>query len=176
MTDNMKRWYVAQVFAGYEEIVRDDLLRRIAQRADDIFGGVLVPSAQLKAVFSFEEQPEDERLFPGYVLVEMEKSSEAIGFVMTTPRILKFLGGSDPVALSSKEVSRIISQIRGDVAVAPTKQEHFAVGDEVDIKAGPFTGFVGLVDKVDEDSEKLTVMVSIFGRLTPVELSFDQVK
>ena len=176
MTNKMKRWYVAQVFAGYEEIVRDDLLRRIAQRTDEVFGDVLVPSAQLKSVFSFEEQPEDERLFPGYVLVEMEKTPEAMGFVTSTPRVLKFLGGNDPVALSQKEVSRIISQIRGDVVVAPTRQEHFVVGNEVDIKAGPFAGFVGLIDKVDEDSEKLTVMVSIFGRLTPVELTFDQVK
>ncbi len=172
----MKRWYVAQVFAGYEEIVRDDLLRRIAQRSDDFFGEVLVPSAQLKSLFSFGEQPEDERLFPGYVLVEMEKSPEAIGFVTSTPRVLKFLGGYDPIALSQKEVNRIISQVKGDVVVTATREEYFVVGNEVDIKVGPFAGFVGLIDKIDEDSEKLTVMVSIFGRLTPVELTFDQVK
>ena len=172
----MKRWYVAQVFAGYEEIVRDDLLRRIAQRGDDVFGDILVPSAQLKSLFSFGEQPEDERLFPGYVLVEMEKAPEAIGFVTSTPRVLKFLGGNDPIALSQKEVNRIISQVKGDVVVTATIEEYFVVGNEVDIKVGPFTGFVGIIDKIDEDSEKLTVMVSIFGRLTPVELTFDQVK
>jgi transcriptional antiterminator NusG len=172
----MKRWYVAQVYAGYEEIVKDDLLRRIKQRKDDLFGEVLVPSAQLKSFFSLGEEPEDERLFPGYVLVEMEKSLETISFVASTPKLLKFLGGKDPAALTKREIERILSQVRGDVVVSTTSDQNFIEGVEIDIAGGPFAGFVGIVDKVDEEGEKLTVMVSIFGRLTPVELTFDQVK
>ena len=172
----MKRWYVVQVYAGYEDVVKDDLLRRIAQRKDDLFGQILVPSARLKSFFSLGQEPEDERLFPGYVLVEMEKTPESINFVSSTPKALKFLGGRDPASLTSKEVERILSQVRGDVIVTTSREECFAIGSEVDIGDGPFSGFVGIVDKVDEEGEKLTVMVSIFGRLTPVELTFDQVK
>lgn len=172
----MKRWYVLQVYAGYEDIVKDDLLRRIAQRKDDLLGEILVPSTRLKSFFALGQEPEDERLFPGYVLVEMEKTPETISFVSSTPKILKFLGGNDPAALTPQEVKRVISQIKGEVVISTTKGERFIVGNEVDIIEGPFSGFVGIVDRVEDESEKLTVMVSIFGRLTPVELAFDQVK
>jgi transcriptional antiterminator NusG len=88
---------------------------------------------------------------------------------------MRFLGGKDPVPLSTKEISRIVSQIKGEIAVGVEKEE-FIVGNEVEIKEGPFAGFVGIIDKVDKSNEKLTVMVSIFGRMTPVELGFNQVK
>lgn len=172
----MKRWYVAQVYAGYEELVKKDLERRIAELNNDLFGQVLLPSAKLKSMFVSEEDQVDERLFPGYILIEMEKTPETLALVSSTPKILKFLGGKDPVPLTRKEVERVISQVKGEVVVSKGPREEFSEGAEVDIKEGPFAGFVGIVDKVDEKSEKLTVMVSIFGRLTPVELTFDQVK
>ncbi len=172
----MKRWYVAQVYAGYEEIVKKDLERRIVELQNDLFGQVLIPSAKLKSFFVAEDEAQDERLFPGYVLIEMEKTPESLSIVSSTPKLLKFLGGENPTPLSKREIDRILSQVSGEVAVAAAKKEEFVVGKEVDITEGPFTGFVGIVDKVDEESEKLTVMVSIFGRLTPVELTFDQVK
>ena len=124
-----------------------------------------------------EEEQGDERLFPGYVLIEMENSPESLAFVSSTPKILKFLGGKDPMPLSKKEIDRVLSQVSGEVEVSTRhRKEEFVQGNEVDINDGPFSGFVGIVDRVDEESEKLTVMVSIFGRLTPVELTFDQVK
>ncbi len=172
----MKRWYVAQVYAGYEEAVQKDILRRIREKADERFGDVLIPSATVKNFFSMDDQEEDERLFPGYILVEMEKVQETINIVTSTPRVIKFLGGVDPAPLSRKEVERILGQIKGEVVVAAAVKNDFIAGNEVDIQEGPFTGFVGIIDKVDDESERLTVMVSIFGRLTPVELSFDQVK
>lgn len=172
----MKQWYVAQVYAGYEEIVKKDLERRIAQEKNELFGKILVPSAKMKSFFTLEEDLEDERLFPGYVLIEMEKTPETIAAVASTPKVLKFLGGRDPMAISRREIERILSQVKGDVAVAPVKKEEFVVGSEVEIKEGPFASFVGIIDAIDEDGEKMTVMVSIFGRLTPVELTFDQVR
>ncbi len=172
----MKRWYVAQVYAGYEEVVQKDILRRIREKNDERFGDVLIPSATVKNFFAMDEQEEDERLFPGYILVEMEKAQETINMVTSTPRVIKFLGGIDPAPLSKKEVERILGQIKGEVIVAAAVKNDFVVGNEVDIQEGPFAGFVGIIDKVDDESERLTVMVSIFGRLTPVELSFDQVK
>jgi len=171
----MKRWYVIQVYAGYEEQVRSDLSMRIKQDGlEALFGDILVPSAKLKEFFTATEA-KDQRLFPGYVLIEMDLVPESMHLVVSSPRVLKFLGGKEPAPISKKEIERIISNIKGEVVVSSAKPE-FNEGSEVEITGGPFAGFVGLVDKVDKDAEKLTVMVSIFGRLTPVELGFDQVK
>jgi transcriptional antiterminator NusG len=172
----MKRWYVAQVYAGYEDIVRKDLLRRINETNDQRFGQVLVPSVRLKNLFAVDEEEEDERLFPGYILIEMELDQATLNMVTSTPKVLKFLGGETPAPLTTKEVERIVAQVEGGVVVPTATKSEFVVGGEIDISDGPFSGFVGIVEKIDEESERLTVMVSIFGRLTPVELTFDQVK
>jgi len=172
----MKRWYVAQVYAGYEEAVKSELVRRVEEQSlQDYFGEILIPSAKLKQMFDVVAGKSEHQLFPGYLLIEMEASPQTIRLVMTAPRVIRFLGGTDPVPLSQKEIERILSQMKGEVAVV-THKEEFNVGAEVEITDGPFAGFVGIVDKVDQDNEKLTVMVSIFGRMTPVELGFDNVK
>ena len=171
----MKHWYVVQVFAGYEEQVKKDIERRIPQEGlEDLIGQVLIPSAKLKQYFTAPDA-EDQQLFPGYMLVEIEPVPEAIRAVVSTPRVLKFLGGKDPVPLSQKEVDKIMKKMHGEIVVAPGVPE-FIEGKEVEIADGPFSGFVGIVEKVDKDAERLIVMVSIFGRMTPVELGFSQVK
>ncbi len=171
----MKQWYVAQVYAGYEEAVKTDLEKQIKKKElEEDFGQILVPSAKMKSFFQAQEST-DEQLFPGYVLVEMEARPETIRLVTSSLRVLRFLGGKDPIPLRKKEIDRIVSQMKGELVVSTDKAE-FAEGQEVDIEKGPFAGFVGIIDKVDQESEKLTVMVSIFGRMTPVELGFNQVK
>lgn len=171
----MKRWYVVQVYAGYEQAVKADIEKRIKkEELEDYFGEILVPSAKLKQLFATEEQ-KDQQLFPGYVLVEMEIAPESMRAVTASFRVLRFLGGKDPEPLLPKEIDRIVLQMKGEITIEVEKEE-FAVGSEIDIKEGPFAGFVGIVDNVDHDNEKLTVMVSIFGRMTPVELGFYQVK
>jgi transcription termination/antitermination protein NusG len=171
----MKRWYVVQVYAGYEEAIKKDLTRRIQEEAlQDFFGEILIPSVKLKQLFAAEEE-QDEQLFPGYMLIEMEMLPETMRCVSANARVFRFLGGKEPVPLSKKEIDRVLAQVRGDVVVAAKKSE-LVVGGEVTINEGPFDGFVGVVDKIDEENEKVTVMVSIFGRMTPVELSFSQVK
>jgi transcriptional antiterminator NusG len=172
----MKRWYVVQVYAGHEETVKTDLERRIQEEdVQDLFGQVLVPTARMQGIFNVGEEQQDEQLFPGYVLVEMELAPQSMRLVLSSPRAIKFLGGKDPAPLSKKEADRVLSQVRGDVVVA-SKKSDFVEGSEIDIVDGPFAGFVGIIEKIDEEDEKLTVMVSIFGRMTPVELSFNQVK
>lgn len=167
----MKRWHVFQVYAGYEEHVKTDILKSIEEtHAHDLFGQILIPSAKMKQFFEVGDAMRDQQLFPGYVIVEMEPVPEALRLVSTRQRVLKFLG-----TLSLKEYERMQAQISGAVVV-PTQKHELEVGKEIEIKEGPFAGFVGLIDKINEESEKLTVMVSIFGRMTPVELSFDQVK
>jgi transcriptional antiterminator NusG len=171
---SMKRWYVIQVFAGSEERVKADIEKRIQEeQLQDFFGSVLVPSAKAKSLFA-EVDEKDQQLFPGYVLVEAEMGPEVMRLVTAAPRVLRFLGGKEPVSLNKKEIDRMLSQVKGEITIAAPKSD-FVVGSEVEIKEGPFTGFVGIIDKVHEESEKLTVMVSIFGRMTPVELSFQQV-
>jgi transcription termination/antitermination protein NusG len=169
----MKRWYVVQVYAGYEQAAKVDIERRI-QAEQDYFGDILVPAAKAKSMFASGDSA-DQQLFPGYILVEMEMTPEALRVVTASMRVLKFLGGRNPEPVSQKEIDRIISQVKGEIVVEATREE-FVLGSEVDIIEGPFAGFVGIIDSVDYNSEKLTVMVSIFGRMTPVELGFHQIK
>lgn len=172
----MKRWYVVQVYAGYEAAARSDLMRSIEEQAlQEQFGEVLVPSAKAQGVFGLAVEDRDRQLFPGYMLVEMEPVPEAIRLVQRSPRVMRFLGGKNPVPLAVQEVDRILAQIRGEVAVSKGKRI-FEVDKEVEIASGPFAGFVGVVESVNEEAEKLTVMVSILGRMAPVELHFDQIK
>lgn len=171
----MKRWYVVQVYAGFEEAIKADLEKQIKDgQLEEYFGDVLVPAAKMQSQFGSEES-EDQQLFPGYILVEAEIVPASFRLVTSHPRVLRFLGGKEPTPLSKKEIERVLSQVRGEVIVSSERVE-FVIGSEVEIKEGPFSGFVGIIDKVDEESEKLTVMVSIFGRMTPVELTFSQVK
>lgn len=168
----MKRWYVIQVYAGYEERVKADIQSLIAKgNLQDSFGEILVPSAKLRPLFEGQDSGvEDQQLFPGYVLVEMETAPEAARLVLSSPRAVKILGN-----LSRREIDRIQSQIKGEIELGVEKEE-FNVGQEVEIADGPFAGFIGIIDMVDRESEHLTVMVSIFGRMTPVELGFHQIK
>jgi len=169
------KWYVIQVFAGYEDLIKAGLVKRIQEQGlQESFGEILIPSVRLQELFNAQEN-EDEQLFPGYMLIEMNASPETIRLVASSPRVIRFLGGKDPVSLGKREIERVLAQVKGDVAVAAKKTDIF-VGNEVTITEGPFEGFVGIVDEVDEEEEKLTVMVSIFGRMTPVELKFNQVK
>ena len=172
----MKRWYVIQVYAGYEAAVKTDIEKRIKDGdKQDSFGDILIPSAKMKQFFAAQES-KDEQLFPGYMLIQMDCVPETIRLVTSSLRVIKFLGGKEPISLSQKEVDRILSQMRGEVSVAPSDKSDFVVGSEIEISDGPFAGFVGIVDRVESEQEKLTVMVSIFGRMTPVEIGYSQIK
>ena len=177
----MKRWYVIQVYTGFEDIVRADLSKRIQEESlEELFGDIVVPTSSATEMFSAVSENSSgkakrEKIFPGYLLVQMEMNSEAYRLAIEVPRVTRFLGGESPMSLSNKEVERIFAQMSGKTTIT-TDKALFVEGSEVSIVSGPFSGFVGIVEKVDDDHEKLTVMVSIFGRLTPVELGFDQVK
>ncbi|MBS1988403.1 transcription termination/antitermination factor NusG [Candidatus Dependentiae bacterium] len=171
----MKRWYVAQVFTGFEDIVKTDLEKRFEEEGlQDLFGEILIPTGEVASFFS-ELKNKKEKIFPGYLLINMDMNGETFRLVSSNQRVTRFLGGESPAPLSDREVERIFSQMSGKLS-ALSEKTSFIVGNEVQISSGPFSGFVGIIDKVDEDRERLTLMVSIFGRLTPVELGFDQVK
>lgn len=172
----MKRWYVVQIYAGYETALVADLERRIKQAGlDDLFGQILVPSVQAQKAFGAATPAGEQQLFPGYLLIEMVPEQEAIRLVQASPRVVRFLGGKNPTPISQQEVDRVLSQLKGEVIVEP-KTSNFVEGSEIEINEGPFAGFVGIVESVDDEHERLTVMVSIFGRMTPVDLGFNQVK
>lgn len=172
----MKRWYVVQVYAGYEEVAKADLLKRIQEEGlGDEFGEVLIPSAKLKQSMASATDVKDQQLFPGYVLVEMEKNPATIRAVTKSARILRFLGGIDPVPLSQKEINQIKQKEQKEIAIGIDK-DRFVVGSEVDVIEGPFAGFVGIVEKIDHDHDRLIIMVNILGRMMPVELGFNQVR
>jgi transcriptional antiterminator NusG len=172
----MKLWYVVQVYAGYENAVRDDILKSVnAANLQNYLDDVLIPCAKMKQFFTSDSDNENQQLFPGYILVHIEAVPEVIRLIENTPRVIKFLGGKTPIPLSQKEVNKILSQIKGEVVLV-NQENAFEKGCEVEIKSGPFEGFVGIIEDINRENEKLTVMVSIFGRMTPVELTFDQVK
>ena len=172
----MKFWYVVQVYTGFEDVVKADLTARIKEEdASDLFGEILVPTGDAVEFLSDASETKKKKIFPGYLLVQMEMTGESFRIVSMVPRVTRFLGGKTPMPLSEDEVARIFSQIEGKLLTTTIKHS-FLVGHEIQISDGPFSGFVGLIDRIDEEHEKLSVMVSIFGRLTPIELSFNQVK
>lgn len=171
----MKHWYVLQIYAGYEEKIQKDLHKKIIELSlQDKVGQIIVPSAKMKKSFSAVEE-EDQQLFPGYMLIEAEMSPSILHMITESPRVIRFLGGKSPIPISKKEVSKIFEKVETGVTLSEDKVE-FVVDGEVSIIEGPFAGFVGVVEKIDAETERLTVMVSIFGRMTPVGLRFDQVE
>jgi transcription termination/antitermination protein NusG len=171
----MKGWYIVQVYTGFEDIVKKDLSKRIEEESlQDLFGEIVVPAAKQPGLVEGAIE-ENENIFPGYLFVQMDMTGESFQLVSSVPRVSSFLGGKSPVQVTEKEIEKVFSQLEGKVELAKGPSP-FSVGSEVHIVSGPFSGFVCIVERADEEREKLTVMISIFGRLTPVELGFDQVK
>jgi transcriptional antiterminator NusG len=141
------------------------------------FGQVLVPSEEVVESKGGQKSISERRIFPGYVLVEMELTDETWHVIKNTPRVTGFLGGSGnrPTPISEKEVAKILSQMEEGVE-RPRPKVLFEVGEMVRVKDGPFADFNGNVEEVNYEKSKVRVSVAIFGRSTPVELDFSQVE
>jgi transcriptional antiterminator NusG len=171
-----KQWYIIQIIPGNEEKVRIELLKRIQEfKFQDFFGDILIPEAKPVSSFSTLEE-KSEMLFPGYMIVSLVPDPEFFRLVKTIPRVIRFLGGESPIPLSTEEVDRIVAQVKGEVKIIKQQEVLFTVGKEVEVISGPFSGFSGIIHNIDDIKQRLVVMVSIFNRLTPVEIMFDQVK
>jgi transcriptional antiterminator NusG len=173
-----KKWYIIQLVAGYEEKVKEEILKRV-QESDKTaeFGDILIPEVKnIQQLYQSIDTSSMEQLFPGYMVISVVPSIENFRLVKTIYRVIRFLGGDYPAELKSDEVNRIFSQMSGKIAVETTNSGLFAVGDHVEIMDGPFSKFSGTVDVVDDERKKLIVTISIFNRLTPIEISFHQVK
>lgn len=173
-----KKWYIVQLIAGYEEKVKDEILKRIQEQGlQEEFGEVLVP--EVKSTGSYFNQLSSsaiEQLFPGYMLVSLVPTVENFRLITTVYRVIRFLGGEYPSELSQIEVDRILSQVSGKISVATSEVVIYNAGDHVEIIEGPFNGFSGIISSVDEQKKKIVVMISIFNRLTPIEVLFNQAK
>jgi len=173
-----KRWYVVHVFSGMEKSVHKALVERIERAGlQTHFGQVLIPSEEVIEVKGGQKSITERRIFPGYVLIEMDLTDETWHLVKNTNRVTGFLGGAGnrPTPISSKEVEKIMSQMEEGVE-KPKPKVLFEVGELVRVKEGPFTDFNGNVEDVNYDKSKVRVSVAIFGRATPVELDFSQVE
>lgn len=173
-----KRWYVVHVYSGMEKSVQKALIERIDRAGlQTSFGRILVPSEEVVEMKGGQKSISERRIFPGYVLVEMELTDETWHLVKNTNRVTGFLGGSGnrPSPISEKEVEKILSQMEEGVE-KPRPKILFEVGEMVRVKEGPFADFNGNVEEVNYEKSKVRVSVTIFGRATPVELDFSQVE
>jgi transcriptional antiterminator NusG len=173
--DQNRRWYVIHTYSGYENKVKTNLEHRIhsMDMGDKIFE-VLVPTEEEIEIKNGKRHPVERKVYPGYVLVEMNMSDDSWYVVRNTPGVTSFVGmGTTPTPLSDGEVKAILRQIKLD---APKYKVAFTKGEAVRVTDGPFTDLHGVVDEVNPERNKVKVLVSIFGRETPVELDFLQIE
>lgn len=168
------KWYVVHTYSGHENKVAANLKQRIEtmKLADKIFE-IIVPTRNVVHVHHGKKEEQKEKIFPGYILVNMVLEDTSWLAVRTTQGVTAFVGaGNKPTPISDKEVETILKFMQME---APKYKASFSVGEAVKIVDGPFADFLGTIDNIDEEKGKIKVLVSIFGRETPVELDFLQV-
>ena len=172
-----RQWYIVHTYSGFEAKVKESLGQRVeAMGMSHEIGEVLIPTEEVVEVKDGKKTRSTRKFFPGYVLVKMIMSDDGWHVVKNTPKVTGFVGtGTLPVPLKQEEVDRIVNQI-SVAADKPKPKLGFNIGETVRIVDGPFNNFTGQVEEVNEDRSTLKVMVTIFGRATPVELEFLQVE
>ena len=172
-----KKWYIVHTYSGFEKKVAESLQQRVqAYGLQAEIGEVLIPTEDVVEMRAGKKVVSSKRFFPGYILVEMNMTDNAWHVVKNTPKVTGFVGaGAKPTPLTKDEVEQILTQVR-TAAEKPKPKYTFDKGDDVRINEGPFSGFNGKVDEVNHEKNTLKVMVTIFGRSTPVELDFLQVE
>jgi len=175
--DDGMNWYVVHTYSGYERKVKQSLEERVRTlEIETEVRKVLIPTEDVVEMKGGKKVVTSKKFFPGYLLVNMRMSEELWHLVKNTPRVTGFVGeGRDPLPLSQAEIDSILNRMEESVE-APKPKFRFAVGESVRIMDGPFANFAGKVEEVDNRRSTLKVMVSIFGRATPVELDFFQVE
>ncbi len=172
--ENNPRWYIVHTYSGHENKVAKTLMQRVqAMNMEDYILDVLVPTRETIKVRSGKKETIKEKIFPGYILVKMQLTDEAWILVRTTQGVTSFVGAMNkPTAVRDEEVEAIIQFVDQK---EPVFKSAFSEGEAVKINDGPFSDFLGTVESIDEEKGKIKVLVSIFGRETPVELDFLQV-
>ena len=170
------QWYIVHTYSGFEHKVKSALEERVkAEGKSAYFGQVLVPTEKVIELVKGQRRASSRKFYPGYILVQMELNDDTWHLVRHTPKVTGFIGAQErPIPLSDTEAETIIQQMQ-EGAQKPRPKFKFEKGDEVRVIDGPFANFNGTVDEVIPDKGKVRVLVSIFGRSTPVELDFVQV-
>ncbi len=173
------KWYVVNTYSGFEQRAKQCLIDRVRTEAlEHYFGEILIPTEKVVDVKQGAKRTTDRKFFPGYIIVQMELTDETWHLVKNTQKITGFVGGENarrPTPIRESEVRRITAQME-EGTVKPKPKQDFSEGEQVRVTDGPFMNFTGTVEEVRPDKQKVRVLVSIFGRATPVELDFIQVE
>jgi transcription termination/antitermination protein NusG len=180
MSDSGKKWYVLRAIGGKEKKVKEYVENEIAK--GDLQGyvtQVLIPTEKVYQIRNGKKISKERNFYPGYVLIEAQLAGEIAHILRNIPNVIGFLGdtkGGDPVPLRQNEVNRILGKVDELADNGEELNVPFIIGETVKVIDGPFNGFNGTIDIINEEKKKLQVMVKIFGRKTPLELSFLQVE
>jgi transcription termination/antitermination protein NusG len=171
----MFRWYAVNTYSGHENKVKQNLEHRVhSMGAERNVRQIVIPTEQVSEMKDGQRVQTEKRTMPGYVLVNMELNEDTWNVVKGTPGVTGFVGPQNkPVPLSQTEVDRLLKR---EAAERPRTRAQFSIGESVKVVSGPLSDFSGEISEVMDDANKLRVLVSIFGRETPVEVGFDQVK
>lgn len=172
-----QKWYIVHTYSGFEKKVKQSLEERArARNMEHLVTEVLVPTEQVEEIVKGERRVTSRKFYPGYILVRMELNDDTWHLVQGTPKVTGFVGSrTEPVAIPDAEAERIITQMQ-EGALRPKPKVKFEAGDRVRVIEGPFTNFTGVVDEVKPEKGRVRVMISVFGRPTPVELEFIQLE
>ena len=179
MSENIKKWYVLRAISGKEKKVKEYIENEVTRlKLQDYVSQILIPTEKIYQIRSGKKISKERTFFPGYVLVEAVLTGEVPHILRFTPNVLGFLGSQDgePVPLRKTEINRILGKVDELNASDEELNVPFFVGESVKVIDGPFVSFTGIIEEVNEEKKKLKVMVKIFGRKTPLELSFMQVE
>jgi transcription termination/antitermination protein NusG len=171
----MFRWYAVNTYSGHENKVKHNLEHRVQTlNQERSVRQIVIPTEQISEIKDGQKVQVERRTMPGYVLVNMDLHEGSWGVVKGTPGVTGFVGASNkPVPLSQPEIDRLLNR---ETAERPRARAQFQVGESVKVVSGPLSDFSGEISEINDDASKLKVLVSIFGRETPVEVGFDQVK
>jgi transcriptional antiterminator NusG len=173
----MFRWYVINTYSGHENKVKQNLEHRVSSlNQTRAVRRVVVPTETVQELKDNQKITVEKRTMPGYVLVNMDLNEDSWAVVKGTPGVTGFVGASnEPIPLTQAEVDRLLHK-GGEQAVRVPSRAQFSIGEAVKVISGPLSDFSGEISEINEDASKLKVLVSIFGRETPVEVGYDQVK
>jgi transcriptional antiterminator NusG len=170
------RWYVVQAYSGYENKVKASLEERIRQyNMQDYFGEILIPREQVTETRGAAKRVTSRTFYPGYMFVQMNLTDESWHLVKDTPKVSGFVGGRYPTAVPGSQINLVAQQV-AEGAAKPKPRVVFEQGDHVRVIEGAFANFTGTIEEVKPEKQKVRVLVSIFGRATPVELDYAQVE
>ena len=178
----LKKWYVLHTYSGYENKVKEMLEERVkAYKMEDSFGDILIPTEDVEEIIRGKKGEKhvkrtSKNFFPGYLLIHMDMNNETWHLVRNTPRVTGFIGGkTKPIPIPDDGIDGLIVKIK-EGNLRPKVKLNFGKGDDVVIVEGPFSNFNGIVEEVKPEKARLKVLVSIFGRQTPIEIEYSQVK